>query len=49
MGIVSAKGRANMGITEYEDFIDDSQAVLKAMNKIFSVIEILKMDMDIKL
>ena len=36
-------------ITEYEDFIDDSQAVLKAMNKIFSVIETLKMDMDIKL
>ena len=36
-------------ITEVEDFIDDSKGVLRAMNKIFSVIDTLKMDRDIKL
>ena len=37
-----------VSIIEHEDFIENSRAVLKAINKTFSVIETLKMDMDVK-
>lgn len=38
-----------VSIIEHEDFIENSRAVLKVINKTISVIETLKMDMDIKL